>query len=154
VEHAPQMPDCRDLSQAYRVVADGLRFDDSVHLINHDNVIIRKSIIFKTIEVMKIWLAEYAVFHHHLFMVKHLDENKRYVVAYRRGCPRTVCAREGKDDSWRITSVVQSHTFLMNVDDMKHAQLSSRFILERLINIIKNCPLMTVIVLIEVVMVA
>jgi predicted subunit of tRNA(5-methylaminomethyl-2-thiouridylate) methyltransferase len=38
VEHAPEMSDCQDLSQAHRVVADGLRFDDSVPLINHDNI--------------------------------------------------------------------------------------------------------------------
>jgi hypothetical protein len=39
-EHAPEMPDCQELSQVHRVVADGLRFDDNVSLINHDNVII------------------------------------------------------------------------------------------------------------------
>jgi hypothetical protein len=53
-EHAPEMLDCRDLSQAHQVVADGLQFDDSVSLINHDNVIIRNGIIFKTMEVMTI----------------------------------------------------------------------------------------------------
>jgi hypothetical protein len=53
-EHASKMPDCRDLSQAYQAVVDGLRFDDSVPLINHDTAIIRKGIIFKTMEVMKI----------------------------------------------------------------------------------------------------
>jgi hypothetical protein len=41
VEHAPEMSDYWYLSQAHSVVADGLRFDDSVPLINHDNVIIR-----------------------------------------------------------------------------------------------------------------
>jgi hypothetical protein len=35
-----------------------------------------------------------------------------------------------------------------------HTQLSSRFISQRLVNIIKNCPLMTVVTLIKVVMVA
>jgi hypothetical protein len=54
VEHASEIADCRDLSQAHRAVADVLRFDDSVPLINHDNVIIRKGIIFKTMEAMKI----------------------------------------------------------------------------------------------------
>jgi hypothetical protein len=34
--HASEMPNYRDLSQAHRAVADGLRFDDSVPLINHD----------------------------------------------------------------------------------------------------------------------
>jgi hypothetical protein len=34
------------LSQAHRAIADDLRFDDSVPLINHDNVIIQKGIIF------------------------------------------------------------------------------------------------------------
>jgi hypothetical protein len=42
----------------------------------------------------------------------------------------------------------------MNVDDMNHDQLSSRFISQKLVNIIKNCPLLTTVTLIEVVMVA
>jgi hypothetical protein len=58
------------------------------------------------------------------------------------------------DASWRVTSVVQPHILVMNVDDRKYAQLSSRFISQRLVNIVKNCPLMTVATLIEVVMVA
>jgi hypothetical protein len=87
------------LSQAHRAVADGLRFDDSVPLINHDNVMIHKSIIFKTMEAMKIWLAEYAVFHHRPFMVKHSDGNKCYIITCRCGCPWIVHARKGKDDS-------------------------------------------------------
>jgi hypothetical protein len=52
VEHAPKMPDCWDLSEAHRVVADGLRFDDSVPLINHGNVIIRKGILSNYIEMI------------------------------------------------------------------------------------------------------
>jgi hypothetical protein len=122
------MLDCQNLSQAHQTVADGLRFNDSVPLINHDNVIIRKGIIFKTMKTVKIWLTEYAVFYHRSFMVKYSNENKRYIITCRCGCPWLVHARKGKDDSWRITSVVQSHTCLTNVDDRKHAQLSSRFI--------------------------
>jgi hypothetical protein len=80
-EHAHKMPDYRDLSQAHRV-------------------------IFKTMEAMKISLAEYTVFHHRPFMVKHSDENKRYVLTCHHGCPWTVRGRKGKDCSWRITSVV------------------------------------------------
>jgi hypothetical protein len=87
------------LSQAHRVIADGLRFDDSVPLINHDNVIIHNGIIFKTMEAIKIWLAEFTMFHHHPFMVKHSDENKRYVITCRRGYPWIVHGRKGKDDS-------------------------------------------------------
>jgi hypothetical protein len=98
-EHAPDVPDCWDLSQTYSVVAHGLRLDDSVPLMNHDNVIIWKGIIFKTMDAMKIWLVEYVVFHHRLFIVKHSDENKRYVVTCHRGYPWTVRARKGKDDS-------------------------------------------------------
>jgi hypothetical protein len=81
-------------SEEHRVVADGLRFNDSVPLINHDNVIIQKGIIFKTMDVMKIWLVEYAVFHHRPFMVKHSDENKRYVLTCHCGCPWTIHARK------------------------------------------------------------
>jgi hypothetical protein len=92
-EHAPEMPNCWNLSQVHQTVADGLRFDDSVPLINYDNIIIWRGIIFKTMEAMKIYLVEYAVFHHHPFMVKHSDENKHYVVTCHRGCPWTVHAR-------------------------------------------------------------
>jgi hypothetical protein len=98
-EHAPEMPDYRDLSQAHRVVADGLQFDDSVPLINHDNVIMWNGIIFKIMEAMKLWLAEYAVLHHRVFMVKHSDENKRYVITCHCGCPWMVHARKEKDGS-------------------------------------------------------
>jgi hypothetical protein len=154
VEHAPEMPDCQDLSQAYRVVADSHRFDDIVSLINHDNVIIRKNIIFKIMKAMKISLVEYGVFYHHPFMIKHSDENNRYILTCHRGCSWTVRAMKGNDYSWRIISVVQPHTCLMNVDDMNHAQLSSKFISQRLVNIIKNYPLLTVMTLIEVVIVA
>jgi hypothetical protein len=42
----------------------------------------------------------------------------------------------------------------MNADDRNHAQLLSRFISQILVNIINNCPLMTAMPLIEVVMVA
>jgi hypothetical protein len=90
------MPDCYDLSQAHWAVADGLQFDDNMPLINHDNVIIRKGIIFKIMDAMKIWLAEYVVFHHRPFMVKHSDENKCYVITCRCGCPWTVHARKEK----------------------------------------------------------
>jgi hypothetical protein len=86
MKHALEMPDCRDLSQAHRTVADGLRFDDSVSLINHYNIIIRNDIIFKIMEAMKIWLVKYVVFHHRLFMIKHSNENKRYVVTCRCSC--------------------------------------------------------------------
>jgi hypothetical protein len=41
---------------------------------------------------------------------------------------------------------------LANVDDRRNAQLSPRFISQRCVNIIKNCSLLTVAVLIEVVM--
>jgi hypothetical protein len=65
------MLDYRDLSQVHQVVADDLRFDDNVSVINHYNVIIQNGIIFETMEAMKIWLTKYAVFHHRPFMIKH-----------------------------------------------------------------------------------
>jgi hypothetical protein len=98
--------------------------------------------------------VEYEVFHHRPFMVKHSNENRRYILTCRGGCPWTVHTRKGKGDSWRITSVIQPHTCLTNVDDRNHTQLSLKFISQRLVNIIKNCPLITITTLIEVVMVA
>jgi hypothetical protein len=37
-----EVPDCRDMSQAHRVVADGLQLDDNVSIINLDKLIIQK----------------------------------------------------------------------------------------------------------------
>jgi hypothetical protein len=71
VEHEADVPDCWDLSQTHRDVADGLQLDNSVSLINCDNVIIREGIVLKIIEAMKIWLMEYVLFHHRPFIVKH-----------------------------------------------------------------------------------
>jgi hypothetical protein len=45
-EHAPELPDCQDFNHAHRVVANGLQFDDSVSLINHDNVIIYRRVLY------------------------------------------------------------------------------------------------------------
>jgi hypothetical protein len=50
-EHDPEVLDYQDLSHAHRVVADGLQFNDNVSLINHDNVIIPKSIIYTYIRM-------------------------------------------------------------------------------------------------------
>lgn len=50
------------------------------------NDIIRKNMLFPTIEDMKVWLQEYSVRHHHPFIVQHSDVNKRYTVRCERGC--------------------------------------------------------------------
>jgi hypothetical protein len=102
---------------------------------------------------MKIWLAEDAVFHHCPFIVRHSNDNTCYIITGHHGCPWIVGARKGNDGNWRIISVVQPHTCFTNVDNRKHAQLSSRFISQRLVNIIKNFPLITIMTLIDVVMV-
>jgi hypothetical protein len=41
-EHAPDVPDYRNLSQAHCAVADGFWLDDSVPPINLDNIIVQK----------------------------------------------------------------------------------------------------------------
>jgi hypothetical protein len=71
VKHEADVPDCWDLSQTHRDVVDGLQLDNSVPLINRDNVIIREGIVLKIIEAMKIWLTEYVLFHHRPFIIKH-----------------------------------------------------------------------------------
>jgi hypothetical protein len=75
------------------------------------------------------------MFHHGPFMVKHSNENKCYVITCCYGCTWTVRARKEKDNSWRITSVVQPHIRVTNVEDRKRVQLSLRFISQRLVNI-------------------
>jgi hypothetical protein len=54
LSHVSEVSCCRDLSRAHKAIANGLQFDDNVPLINYDNIIIWKSIIFKIMEPMKI----------------------------------------------------------------------------------------------------
>jgi hypothetical protein len=71
------------LSRAHHVVADGFQLDDNVPPINLDNLIIQKSIVFKTMDALKICLVEYVVFHHCPFIINNLAESKCYIVICR-----------------------------------------------------------------------
>jgi hypothetical protein len=93
------------------------------------------------------------MFHRHPFIVKNSDESKRYIVICRCGCPWIVRARRN-GNTQRITTVAQPHTCSTKVDDIKHPQLSSRFISEKVVHIIKSCQRLIVVTLIEVVMVS
>ena len=64
--------------------------------------IIRKNMLFPTLEDMKIWLQEYSVRHHRPFIVTHSDVNKRYTVRCERGCGWKVWGRKTRVKQWKI----------------------------------------------------
>ena len=61
----PPVPECVDLSQGHRVVADGDARDCSISD-PHGDTIIQKGMIFTSMEEMKTWLQEYSIVHNQI----------------------------------------------------------------------------------------
>nr|CCI55408.1 PH01B015M02.9 [Phyllostachys edulis] len=77
------------------VCANGLKSRDGIADLEND--VIRKNMLFPTIEDMKVWLQEYSVQHHRLFIVQHFDVNKKVHREVRKG----VRMEEGENNaSW------------------------------------------------------
>jgi hypothetical protein len=63
-------------------------------LYNHEHVILQKGMIFNTISEIKLFLQDYAVYHHRTYLVTHSDKNLRYYITCKAGYP---C-------QWRLTT--------------------------------------------------
>lgn len=151
MDRDPLVPDCRDISQGHRAVADGDYEDNSVPRVELVDVI-HTGLMFENMEALKMWLAEYSVLHCRPHQVKNSHEQRRYIVkCKRRGCPWTVRSRKTSGGKWKITSVVQPHTCGSDTPEDRHQQLTSKFIAKRLVNIIKHAPTLPVASLIEMV---
>ena len=100
------MPDYRDIQQSSRAVACRGPNDGNLPLVTNAGGKIQKDMVFADMDSMKLWLAEYVVVHHRPFEVAKSNENLRYVVKCKRGCPWSVHCRKRSDNKWRISSVV------------------------------------------------
>jgi hypothetical protein len=84
----------RDVSMIDMAVCDtGLHMCRQL-LYNAEDGILTKGMIFNTISEMKLFLQDYAVYHHRPYTVTHLDRELRYHIMCKNGFP---CM-------WRLTA--------------------------------------------------
>jgi hypothetical protein len=80
-------PNYRDVSMVHMAVCDtGLQMC-AESLYNHEHVIFQKGMIFNTMSDMKLFLQDYAVYHHRPYLVTHSDKNLRYHITCKAGFP-------------------------------------------------------------------
>jgi hypothetical protein len=109
----PLVPDFEDLSHGHRVVADGGPSDTIVPNVSGCNII-RKGILFATVNHLKTWLQEYSIMHNLPYRVINSYKKSRYTVACEEPqCGWRVCARKMKAGTWKITSLKQPHVCAM-----------------------------------------
>lgn len=131
------VPNYRDVSMTHMAVCDtGLQLcRESVP--RHENLIISKGMIFNTMTEVKLFLEDYAVFHHRPFRVTHSDQNMRYqVICSNWCCPWRINARKRGDGKWKITKVVQPHICLDNKGKETHPQLTARYLSRRILGLV------------------
>jgi lipocalin len=75
----------RDVSMTDIAVCDtGLQMCRQ-SLYNHEDEILSKGMVFNTMSEMKLFLQDYAVYHHGPYTVTHLDRELRYHVICKNG---------------------------------------------------------------------
>ena len=55
-------------------------------VLDSEEVVIKKGMVFDTLEHLKYFLMDYAVRFHRPYYDSHSDKNKRYMVLYKNGC--------------------------------------------------------------------
>jgi hypothetical protein len=108
---------------------------------NPENAIITKGMIFSTMSELKLFLQDYAVYHHRPYYMTYSDRELRYHVRCKTG-GRTICmwrvnARKRQTDGkWRITKVDQPHTCMSNKGKEEHPQLTARYLACRILGLV------------------
>ena len=148
-DREPSIGDFEDLSHGHRAFADGGLNESSIPDVSVCPII-RKGLLFATMDELKSWLQEYSILHHRPFRVINSYKEKRYTVACEEQlCQWRVCARKTRAGKWKITSVNQPHTCASADAKDTHLQLNSRFIARQLCPIVKHMPTITVSALVE-----
>jgi len=95
--------------------------------------------VFNTMSELKLFLQDYAVYHHRPYTVTHSDKELRYHVICKPGCLWRLNARKKESDGkWRITKVVQPHTCLSNKGKENHPQLAARYLAHCILGLIDD----------------
>jgi hypothetical protein len=141
----PLLSHFRDLRESHRAVADGGALEDDIPR-PESSTIIQKGHVFKDIKALKMWLREYVVVHNRPYRVKNSHAARRYIIT----CESTHCqwkihGRKMKgSNKFKITSVVGLHTCGSVEPNQKHRQLTSKFIANRLLPVVKQDPTISI----------
>jgi hypothetical protein len=128
----PLVSEFKDLSHCHMAVADGGPSESTVPDVAACTII-RKGILFPTMDQLKTWLQEYSIVHNRPYRVINSHKDRRYTVGCEEPqCGWKVCARKTKAGQWRITSVKQPHVCATAEAEDTHLQLNSRFIARQL----------------------
>ena len=76
----------RDVSMTDMAVCDTSLQMCRKLLYDHEKEVLRKGIIFNTMSEMKLFLQDYAVYHHRSYNVTHSDQELRYHVICKKSC--------------------------------------------------------------------
>ena len=133
------VPNYRDVSMMDMAVCDtGLQMCRK-SLYDHEKETLRKGMIFNTMSEMKLFLQDYAVYHHRPYTVTHSDQELRYHVICKNGCMWRLNARKRQSDGkWRITKVVEPHTCLDNREKENYQQLTARYLACRILGLVDD----------------
>jgi hypothetical protein len=97
--------------------------------------------VFSTTSELKLFLQDYAMYHHRPYYVTHSDRELRYHVRCKTS-GRTICMwrvnawKRQTDGKWRITKVDQPHTCMSNKGKEEHSQLTARYLARRILGLI------------------
>jgi hypothetical protein len=75
-----------------------------------EEVEIKKGMVSDTLEHLKYFLMDYAIWFHMPYYVSHSDKNKRYTVLCKNGCQWGLWAQRQRNEKWKICNVRQPHT--------------------------------------------
>jgi hypothetical protein len=141
----PLVSHFRDLRESHRAVADGGAMEDDIPR-PESSTIIQKGHVFKDIEALKMWLRKYVVVHNQPYRVKNSHVARRYIITCESiHCQWKVRGRKMKgSNKFKITSVVGPHTCGSAEPNQKHHQLTSKFIANRLLPVVKKDPTISI----------
>jgi hypothetical protein len=133
------VPNYKDVSMSHMAVCDtGLQMCKE-SLYNHKNVILRKRMLFNTMSEMKLFLRDYAVYHHRPYTVRHSDKEIKFHIVCKIGflCSWKLNARKRQSDGkWKVTSVEQLHRCQTNEGKRYHPQLMTWYLARRILGLI------------------
>ena len=73
------------------------------------------------------------------YTVTHSDQELRYHLICKNGCPWRLNARRRQSDGkWRISKVVEPHTCLSNRGKKNHQQLTARYLAHRILGLVDD----------------
>jgi hypothetical protein len=141
----PLVSHFRDLRESHRAIAGGGALEDAI-LRPESSTIIQKGHVFKDIEALKIWFREYVVVHNWSYRVKNSHAARRYTITCESShCQWKVCGRKMKGSiNFKINREVGPHTCGSAEPNQKHSQLTSKFIANHLLPVVKQDPAISI----------